>query len=89
MTQRITATEAARNLSEFLNRVRYRGETLDIVRGGQVVARLTTAPTARTKTVGELFELLSRLRTQDSRFADDLELIQREQPDLPGDPWGT
>ena len=40
----MTATEAARGFSELLNRVRYRGETFIIERGGVPIGEL--APTS-------------------------------------------
>src|SRR3972149_307796 len=46
MKSKLTATEAARNLSDLLNRVRYRGERFTIVRGGEEVAALVAAPVA-------------------------------------------
>ena len=36
--QVISATTLARNFSEFLNRVRYQGVTLDVTRGSDVIA---------------------------------------------------
>jgi len=84
----ITATEAARRLSDLLNRVRYRGERFQILRGGEVVAQLVPA-VQRSLDVQGLSTLLGRLRSADERFASDLERIQVEQPPAPGDPWDT
>jgi prevent-host-death family protein len=82
---RISATEAARNFSAVLNRVRYRGESFLIVRAGESVARLTGAeePGAR---LGDLLELLDG-RRRDAALADDLERIQAAQPRIENDPW--
>jgi len=41
--RRVSATEAVRNFSEILNRVRYRGETFVIERGGQPICELRPA----------------------------------------------
>lgn len=41
----VSATTLARNFSEFLNRVRYQGVTLDVTRGNEVIACIS-APTA-------------------------------------------
>jgi antitoxin (DNA-binding transcriptional repressor) of toxin-antitoxin stability system len=84
----ITATEAARRLSDLLNRVRYRGERFQILRGGEVVAQLVPAVQTSLDVQG-LCTLLGRLRSVDDRFASDLERIQAEQPPAPGDPWDT
>jgi len=40
MPTRITATEASRQFSDILNRVRYRGESFVVERSGEVVARI-------------------------------------------------
>ena len=45
---KITATELARNLSDILNRVRYKGESFIVERNGEVVGEL--APAKRSKT---------------------------------------
>ncbi len=39
----LTVTEFSRGLSDFLNQVQYRGQTLDIQRGKRVVARVLPA----------------------------------------------
>ena len=90
MGARITATDAARNLSDLLNKVRYRGETFDVVRGGEVVARLVPAGTAQGEpTLRNLFERLDAVARPDDTFVQDLESIQRDQHPPSEDPWGT
>jgi antitoxin (DNA-binding transcriptional repressor) of toxin-antitoxin stability system len=89
MSQEISATEAARNFSEILNRVRYRGETFDIVRGGEVVATLGTAARRRATASALIAALDAVGDLEDLEFASDLEQIQREQPTLPDDPWAS
>lgn len=84
----VTATEAGRNFSDLLNRVRYRGESFDVVRGGEVVARLVPA-TAKRATVGALFALVREFGPVDDSFATDLEEIQNSQLPAPVDPWAT
>lgn len=86
MAERITATDAARNLSDFLNRVRYKGESFLITRNGEEVGMLSPIATGSPKTVGHLLALLER-GFPDEQFAADLEEIRREQPPLPEDPW--
>lgn len=81
MAEKITATGAAKGFSDLLNRIRYRGESFEITRGGVVVARL--GPPAPQGTVRELFELLGELGSTGLGMADDLEAIQAEQPVLP------
>lgn len=90
MSGRVTATDAARNLSDLLNKVRYRGETFEVVRGGEVVARLVPAGTVRGEpTLRNLLQQLEAAARPDDQFASDLESIQRDQQPPSEDPWGT
>jgi len=82
----ISATDAVRNFSDLLNRIRYRGESFDIVRNGEVVARMEAVEP--TTTARALFAQLEAL-TPDAGFADDLERVQADQPPLVDDPWAT
>ncbi len=84
---KISATEAARNWSNVLNRVRYRREVFSIERGGEVIARLE--PVARPiTTLAGLAEVLAN-RSVAGGFADDLETVVSQQPSLPDDPWAS
>ena len=88
MSVRVSATEAARNLSDLLNRVRYRGERFTVVRAGEEVAEIVPAVGGRTITFGELRAALASLPPPDSDFGADLERIRVEQP--PAEPsWGS
>jgi antitoxin (DNA-binding transcriptional repressor) of toxin-antitoxin stability system len=87
MSQKISATEAARSFSELLNRVHYRGESFDVVRNGEVVARITSSSAQQRVDAQALIAALAAAGHADECFADDLERIQREQPLLPHDPW--
>ena len=88
MAIRITATEAARSFSDLLSRVRWRGESFDIVRNGETVAHMSAAPAAASATVSRLLEVIETA-PRDPGFADDLERVQSEQPSVPSDPWAT
>lgn len=79
METKITATELGRNLSDVLNRVRYRGERFVVERGGEVVGMLAPAAT-RATTFREIVAAVGDLRMPGDGYADDLEAIQREQP---------
>ncbi len=85
---RITATEAARNFSDLLNRVRYRGESFTIERSGEVVAQIIAPPQTRKSTGADLSRLLAEFPLPDDEFANDIRQIIKEQPiaDL-SDPW--
>jgi len=82
---RITATEAARNFSEVLNRVAA-GEELEIVRNEAPVA-LIGPPRARFVSASRLRELLAGGETIDDAFADDLDALRKEAGAPPSDPW--
>lgn len=87
----LSATEVARNFSEVLNRVRYRGEEFVIMRGGEPVARLAPEPERATRppsTLGNLLDLYER-RKRDPGFADDLEAIQANPSRVEGSPWDS
>lgn len=84
---KITATDASRNWSDLLNRVRYKREAFAIERGGEVIARLEPAAQPVTSLSG-LVALLAH-RDLDGGFADDLEAIVSEQPELPSEPWAS
>jgi prevent-host-death family protein len=75
----ISATVLSKNLSDILNRVRYRGEEFVVERGGEPVARILPAAPSTGPTFRELVERLLAL-PGDSTFADDLERVQANQP---------
>ena len=88
MSQRVTATEAARRFSDLLNRVRYAGESFVIVRGGEEIGQLVPAQPKPPLTLRGLLDFLASEGAPDSQFADDLEAIQREQPSMgEAPPW--
>jgi antitoxin (DNA-binding transcriptional repressor) of toxin-antitoxin stability system len=82
----LSATEAARNFSEILNRVKYRGESFILERGGETVAELR--PAAPTRFTGsDLAALLRSLPPIDEEFLRTVEDVSRSQPTLPKSPW--
>jgi prevent-host-death family protein len=87
MRQKVTATEAARNFSELLNRVRYGHETFVIVRGGEDVGQLGPIESRPGVTFRNLLAALDLVEKPDAEFADDLEEIQAEQPLAGESPW--
>jgi len=84
--QLLSATEAARNFSELLNRVRYRGERFVIVRGGSAIGELRPAEPARF-TVRDLAALLRSLPPVDDGYLDAVEEFARSQPQMPEADW--
>lgn len=83
----MTATEAARNFSDLLNRVRYERETFVILRGGEAVGQLGPVESSPPMTLRGLFELLEGLDKPEERFAEDLEQIQANQLPAGENPW--
>lgn len=86
-SRRLTATEAVRNFSELLNRVRYRGESFVIERGGVPIGELGPAAPVRF-TGADLLALLQSLPPPDDGYFDDVERAIADQPRLPESPWG-
>ena len=76
MESTITVTEAARNFSDVINRVVYRGDTAILTRNGKAVARIV--PEKSKGLAGtELAEILSKRvrmpREEADAFAKDIE----------------
>lgn len=86
MESHIAATEAARNFSDLLNRVRYRGEQFVIERGGEPLCRMVPAgPTGCT--AADLVHLLRTIPKPDPGYWDVLDEIVKHTPALPKSPW--
>ncbi len=87
MEKHISATDAVREFSELLNRVKFRGERYIIERSGKPVARIEpTDPSPRRRTLSELGDLLDklpRLGNELESFAADIDVIRRERLRLP------
>jgi len=81
---RMSATAASRAFSALLSRVAA-GETVEIDRHGEVIARLV--PARRTLLSGEaLLDLMGRLPTPDAGFAGDVAVLG-DALVRPADPW--
>lgn len=78
MERRITATELARNLSDILNRARYKGERFVIERNGEAVAVLAPPNIPRPVSLRDIADKLAKIPRPDPQFADDLEAIHAE-----------
>lgn len=84
--RKVSATEASRNFSELLNRVRYRGEIFVVTRGGQAICELRPAATTLF-TGADLVTLLRSLPAVDEDYLETVEQAARNQPLLPESPW--
>jgi antitoxin (DNA-binding transcriptional repressor) of toxin-antitoxin stability system len=66
----VSATEAARNFSELLNRVRYRRQTFLIERGGRAVCEIRPVYEAAGFTGADLARLLGSLPEAPAAYLD-------------------
>jgi antitoxin (DNA-binding transcriptional repressor) of toxin-antitoxin stability system len=90
MMSRISATHAARNFSDLINRVRYQGASFEIERGNEVIARIIPAAPAATLSIADLDERWAQLPRLDAEDAGLFEAsIQdiRQNAALPESLW--
>ncbi len=85
MRKKITSTEAARNFSEILNAVNYKGARYTVVRGGKAVAEINPVGAEKTeeKTLSDLPQILKklpRLGKEAAAFEQDLRWAISKQP---------
>lgn len=74
MRTRISSTDAARNLGEYLARIKHKGEAFLIVRNNKPIAELGPVSGLRGATVGTLWTALREVSV-DAGFAEDLERV--------------
>lgn len=85
----ISATKAARNFSDLLNRVAYRHESVEINRGGRAVARLIPVESILGVRGGDLSKFLADLPSlgdEVDAFAADVESARATPED---DAWAS
>ena len=87
MKTRISATKAARNFSEILNRVAYKGETFVVERSGRPVCEIAPAKEKRGISTKELVKFLKSAPWPDKGYFKLLEKITRNQPKVAPSPW--
>jgi antitoxin (DNA-binding transcriptional repressor) of toxin-antitoxin stability system len=86
MKSSISATAAARSFSELLNRVRYRGESFVVERGGKPICEIL--PTRPAKFSGaELANLLRSLPKPDEEYLAAVEDAIAKQPSVAESGW--
>ncbi len=83
----LTATDAARNFSDLLNRVRYQREEFIIERAGEPICQITPVAAQPRISIADLIAQLSTLPRLDDDFAADVESALREQPSAEGLEW--
>ncbi len=85
ITTKITTTDAARHLGDYLARVKHKGEYFLLTKNDQPIAQLSPASGSRRATWGELTTAVARL-PRDRSFTDDLDNVNEvDQPT--GNPW--
>lgn len=87
MESHISATVAARTLSELLSRVRYRGESFVVERGGEAVCRIVPAGPPKC-TVADLIRALVAAPRPDDEYLETLSKLSKRQPKAGRGPWG-
>jgi len=92
MTKSISITNIARNFSEYINRVAYRGEHFIVLRGKKPVAELRPVPHGNTLAeLPELLAALPKLSPEEAEaFTEDLNAAKKELENQNlRDPWDT
>jgi hypothetical protein len=84
---RVSATEAARNFSELLNRVRYRRQSFLVERGGQAVCEIRPVYETTGFTGADLARLLKALPRAPETYVDAVEDILDRQPPAEETRW--
>jgi antitoxin (DNA-binding transcriptional repressor) of toxin-antitoxin stability system len=86
MRSRISATVAARSFSELMNRVRYRGESFIVERGGKPICEIL--PASPPKFSGaQLVDLLRSLPKPDKEYLAVVEDLTTTQPVVAKSAW--
>jgi len=86
MKSRITASAAVRSFSELMNRVRYRGESFTVVRGGKSICEITPAQPSNF-TAADLANLLAQLPKPDKEYLDTVDDLLKHQPPVAESRW--
>ena len=88
----LTVTEFSRGLSDFLNQVQYRGQSLDIQRGKRVVARVLPAVASDGFPLDRLDDFLAKgpqlSMPERQSMAKDVRAL-RSQLVARDDPWAS
>lgn len=86
MKSRISATDAVRSFSELMNRVRYRGESFIVERGGKPICEIQPAGPPRFSGA-ELAKLLRSLPKPDSKYLAIVEDLIAKQSTVAESEW--
>ena len=87
----LSMCNTARNFSDVVNKVFYRGESMDLTRGGKVVARLVPAGAIETPTGREVlagWKTLLHLSGEEAEaFASEIEKGRQSLNQIPTNKW--
>jgi hypothetical protein len=83
----VSATEAARNFSELMNRVRYRRQSFLVERGGQAVCEIRPVHEATGFNGADLIRLLASLPGPAAAYLDAVEEAIEQQPPAEETRW--
>lgn len=86
MKSRISATEAVRSFSELMSRVRYRGESFIVERGGKPICEILPARPPKFSGA-ELAKLLRSLPKPDAEYLRMVEDLAAKQPRVAESGW--
>jgi antitoxin (DNA-binding transcriptional repressor) of toxin-antitoxin stability system len=86
MKSLISATKAARSFSELMNRVRYRGESFIVERGGKPICEILPARPPKF-TGAELANMLRSLPKPDEEYLAVVEELIANQPAVAKSGW--
>ena len=86
MKSEISASEAARSFSEIMNRVRYRGESFIVERGGKPICEIVPAR-PQSFSGAQLVHLLRELPKPDDEYFAVLEELGSKQTPVTDSRW--
>ncbi len=86
MKLRISASEAVRSFSEIMNRVRYRGESFVVERGGKPICAIVPARPAGFSGA-DLVHLLRSLPRPDEQYFEVVEELLKNQAAVAESAW--
>lgn len=86
MKSRISASEAVRGFSELMNRVRYRGESFIVERGGKPICEILPAKPPKFSGA-ELATLLRSLPKPDEEYLAVVDDLLTKQPMVAESGW--
>jgi prevent-host-death family protein len=89
MVRTISATKAAREFSDLLARVRYRGEEFVIEKGGEPMCRVVPLRAGVSgSTASDLARVIGKFQKPDAEYLKQVESASRRQPKIPKSRWG-